>query len=237
MKVGPPHKLLLALTTLLCAHAVAASTIVAFCSTDRVQAQPLTFENASGQTLDGALLGTGTTGVVLSNDSGNGLCGWFPFAQALADSGFQVLLYEYASYNPGDNRLGDLNAAVSAFHHQGVKHIALVGASQGANLTLIASSQPPAGVVAAVTLSAEARVMASQGEELAPYAAKTTLPLLMVTAKIDSYDSDEATPRLYEQAPAEDKQLLVVPGYAHGTDLLDEPEVRKEVLAFLRTYR
>lgn len=237
MKVGITSRLLLVSVTLAFIPVGAASTFVDFCSADRVQAEPLTFENASGQPLEGALLGTGTAGVVLSNDSGNGACNWFPFAQTLAEDGFRVLLYQYASDDPSADRLSDLEAAISALQHQGVKRIILVGASQGANLTLMASSQTPSKVAAAVTLSAEARVLASVGEELAPYAAKITLPLLMLTAKTDTYGSDEATPHLYGLVPAKAKKLLVVPGYAHGTALLGEPGVSAKVLDFIGRYR
>ena len=234
MKTDVTTKFVVVLIALVFVHIAIASTFVDFCSADRVQAQPLAFENASGQPLEGALLGTGTTGVVLSNDSGNGACSWFPFAQTLAKGSFRVLLYEYASADPSADRLSDLEAAIRAFHQQGVKHLVLVGASQGANLTLIASSQTLPGVEAAVTLSAEARVLASQGEELAPYAAKIALPIFMLTAKSDAYGSDEATPQLYKLAPTKDKKLLVVPGYAHGTELLKEPGMSKKVLEFIR---
>ena len=237
MKLATPQRVIFFLTALLSFHVGAAGTFVDFCSADRVQAQPLAFENASGQPLEGALLGTGITGILFSNDSGNGSCNWFPFAQTLAEAGFRVLLYQYAGDDPSADRLSDLEAAVSVFQHQGVKRIILVGASQGANLTLMASSQTSPGMVAAVTLSAEARVLASAGEELAPYAAKIALPLLMLTAKTDTYGSDEATPHLYGLAPAKDKKLLVVPGYAHGTALLGEPEVSTKVLDFIRRYR
>lgn len=239
MKLAMPQRAIFVLTALLSFHVGAAGTFVDFCSADRVQAQPLAFENALSQPLEGALLGTGTTGILFSNDSdsGNGACNWFPFAQTLAEGGFRVLLYQYASDDPSADRLSDLEAAVTAFQHQGVKRIILVGASQGANLTLIASSQTLPGIDAAVTLSAEARVLASSGEELAPYAVKITLPLLMMTAKTDAYGSDEATPHLYRLSPARDKKLLVVPGYAHGTALLGEPGVSKKVLGFLKVYR
>ena len=237
MKLVTFRRAMFILAALSLFHVGAASTFVDFCSAERVQAQPLVFENTSDQPLEGALLGTGTTGVLFSNDSGNGACNWFPFAQTLATKGFRVFLYQYAGDDPSADRLGDLQAAITAFSRQGVKRIILIGASQGANLTLIANSQALAKVVATVTLSAEARVLASAGEELAPYAAKVTFPILMITAKIDTYGSNEATPHLYELAPSENKKLLIVPGYAHGTELLKETKVQAAVLDFLMKYR
>lgn len=55
------------------------------------------------------LLGNGTRGVVLSNQSNYVLCQWFPFARTLADRGYLVLLYNYAS---GD-AVADVRAAVA----------------------------------------------------------------------------------------------------------------------------
>src|SRR6476620_2235563 len=44
--------------------------------------------------LDGAILGTGRTGVVLANESGNIACGWMPLATELA-KGSRVVVFDY----------------------------------------------------------------------------------------------------------------------------------------------
>ena len=43
-----------------------------------------------------AVLGTGSRGVLLSNQSDEDLCAWLPLARTLARSGFRVGLYDYS---------------------------------------------------------------------------------------------------------------------------------------------
>ncbi|SRR6266536_1661022 len=44
-----------------------------------------------------AVLGSGPTGVVLSNQSDQSLCGWLGFGRKLVARGFRVLLYDYGA--------------------------------------------------------------------------------------------------------------------------------------------
>ena len=133
-------------------------TLVDNCAYPRPQAKPLSFGD-----LQGALLGHGSRGVLLSNDSGNGVCEWINLAQQLAKHGFAVLIYTYASPYPTDNRAADLQTALAALRRQGVHDITLVGASQGANLSLQAASKRLPGVTGLVALSPEAHVLATDG--------------------------------------------------------------------------
>jgi pimeloyl-ACP methyl ester carboxylesterase len=84
-----------------------------------------------------------------------------------------------------------------------------------------------------VSLSAEA---ALQGTAVAPYAAKLTAPALFVTATGDEYGAATATPGFEKAAPAKAKRLVVVPGTAHGTALLAQPAIARDVTQFLARY-
>src|SRR5437870_8634509 len=53
------------------------------------------FRAPGGHRTAAAILGVGSTGVVLSNQSGNRLCPWLPFARKLTARGIRVLVYNY----------------------------------------------------------------------------------------------------------------------------------------------
>jgi hypothetical protein len=177
-----------------------------------------------------AVLGTGPVGVVLSNQSDQDLCGWLPFAKALAARGFRVLVYDYGmTVNPE----GDIAKAAAALRGLGVRTVMLVGASQGAKASLIAAPDitPPVGGV--VSLSAE---RTERGQDVQPFAAKLRAPVLFVVAKGDLTGAADATPRLYKAATkASSRRLVVLPGDAHGIDLLSGPNgarVRSMIIDF-----
>src|ERR671937_503710 len=93
-------EMLAAAALLLVALASGASAGERSLSLDRcVHAGPHThiirFRTPGGHRTAAAVLGAGTRGVVLSNQSGNYLCPWLPFARALAARGLRVLLYNY----------------------------------------------------------------------------------------------------------------------------------------------
>lgn len=104
--------------------------------------------------------------------------------------------------------------------------MALVAASQGSNGSIIAATS----VDAVVSLSTED---ALAGVAVARCAARLTPPTLFVTSMQDAYGSTSATRGFYRSCPAKAKRLVVVAGSAHGTALLAEPAVAREVTTFL----
>jgi dienelactone hydrolase len=178
------------------------------------------------------LLGAGTIGVVLSNQNDNDVCPWLPFARTLRDDGYRVLLYRYG--RGGASPSADLAAAVDALRAQGVERIMLVGASIGAAATVVVASKSVPGVVAAVPLSA---VIVADGRSIEGDADQLSLPTLFVIADQDGSAPSQAVADLHQRAPAAEKQLLVVPGTAHGWQLLDDAAVLEQVRAFLARYR
>lgn len=202
------------------------------CPPNDLAATPVAIAGSEGTQLEGALVGKGTVGVVLSNQNDNDVCPWLPFARTLRDDGYRVLLYRYgrAAAHPSD----DLAAAVDALRAQGVERIMLVGASIGAAATVVIASKNPPDVVAAVPLSA---VSVADGRSILRDAEQLSLPTLFVTADRDGSGSSQAVPLLHERAPAAEKQLLVVPGTAHGWQLLDDDAVMQRVRDFLARYR
>lgn len=197
--------------------------------TSHLPSTDVSFSTPQGAKSDGALLGDGETGVVISNQSEGQICPWLPLAESLANGHNRVLLYQYG---PGDR--ADLVAAAAAFMAgRGVQRIILVGASQGAKATIVAATRNLQHVVALVSLSAEASLA---GLDIEPYAKKINLPVLFVTADHDPYGSSEATQTFFEDAPVKDKHLMVVPGNAHGYDLLSNASVMTAVSTFIQDH-
>jgi pimeloyl-ACP methyl ester carboxylesterase len=180
-----------------------------------------------------AVLGSGTSGVVLSNQSDQNLCGWLPFGKVLAERGFRVLLYDYGvSADPA----GDVALAAAKLRSLGAGTVQLVGASEGAKASLLAATtlQPPPAAV--VSLSAERTL---RGTDVLPAAAKLRVPVLFVTARDDSLVGD-ATGQLYRAATrSASRRLEVVAGDAHGTALLSGTggaKLQGELLSFLGSH-
>ncbi|HEX2681756.1 MAG TPA: hypothetical protein VHQ03_10740 [Candidatus Dormibacteraeota bacterium] len=181
--------------------------------------------------VEGAILGTSGAAIVMSNESNSDLCGWSDYVGSLLNAGFQVVLYNY----PDEGAAADsLTAVVGYLRDHGLKKITLMGASLGAMVSIVvgASLQPAPSAV--VSLSAEAWFPPL---EVGPFAAKLTTPTLFVTAADDPWGAAEANQSFYESAPASVKQLIVVPGDAHGWDLLTdgyEESVVTPILTFLQ---
>ena len=171
-----------------------------------------------------AILGAGTTGVVLSNQSGNYLCPWLPFARALAAKGVRVLVYNYRWGTESE----DAAYAAAGLRQHGVKRIVLMGASLGAGASLVAAANRPRRVVGAVSLSGESFI---RGVPRAIH--RLVLPVLFVAAEEDDYGAGTDARNFYASAPSNDKRLLIVPGRAHGTDLLADPNIRATVADWL----
>lgn len=193
-----------------------------------LQGQHATLRTIRKRQLPVAELGHGSHLVVLSEQSDQDLCSWLPLARELVANGFAVAMYDYT----GDP-VADLEAVVRLERSRGARTVAVMGASEGAKASIVAASTLHPQPNAVVSLSAEA---ALQEYAVAPYAQRVTAPTLLATASNDPYGSDEVDPGFYRSEPAKIKQLLVVPGTAHGTALLVNPTVHRAVLSFLTAH-
>ena len=179
-----------------------------------------------------AVLGTGSTAAVFTNESDLDLCSWLPFARALARGGVRALLYDYR-YTTQHDAL----AVAREARRLGAKRIVLVGASVGARGSLAAAAGArPRLVDAVVSLSAE-RVTREGVPDLFPVVRHLRAPTLYVAARSDPYATGADAPQLYRRTAATRKRLVLVPGTAHGVHLLDGAAgagVRRIVTAFIR---
>ena len=174
-----------------------------------------------------AVLGTGSRGVLLSNQSDEDLCAWLPLARTLARFGFRVGLYDYSGTAP----VADALSAAAELRRLGAARVALVGASEGAKVSILAAGK--VGAAAVVSLSAE-RTLVGYGDVL-PAVHRLASPVLYLYARNDPW-SESDTPALFRATRGHDKQLVALPGAAHGTTLLRHAGVTGRIVAFLRAH-
>ena len=174
-----------------------------------------------------AVLGTGSRGVLLSNQSDQDLCAWLPLARTLARSGFRVGLYDYSGSRPAADALG----AAAELRRLGAARVALVGASEGAKVSIVTAGE--VGAAAVVSLSSE-RTLTGYGDVL-PAARLLKAPVLYLYAKDDPW-SESDTPALFRATRELTKRLVALPGAAHGTALLRHAGVTSRIVTFLRAH-
>jgi dienelactone hydrolase len=186
-------------------------------------------------TLDGALVGRGRTGVVLANQSDRDLCSWIPLTRVLVHADFQVLLFDYSGADPQT----DVAAAARKLRQSGARSVALIGASKGARAVLVAASLSASRVSAVVSLSAESTGRTGP-PRITPFVRRLHVPVLFLAARHDPWTADGVdTHELYEAAHGTQRQLVELPGAAHGVDLLAGRrgrQITKQILSFLRQH-
>jgi hypothetical protein len=203
------------------------------CARGGSQVSILKIAAGHGDEIKAAMLGRGSVGVVLANQSDRDLCSWLPFARVLKRAGYRVLVFDYGNLQPWI----EVAAAAKTLHRFGAEHILLIGASEGAKASIIAAARPTTPVTAVVSLSAERYFR--DGTDVKQWVTKLTRPILFVTAKNDPYAADDTT-ALYRACNSPDKNLVTVAGDAHGVGLLGRTTgalVRGDILAFLRKHR
>ncbi|HET6866713.1 MAG TPA: alpha/beta hydrolase [Solirubrobacteraceae bacterium] len=189
----------------------------------------LRFRARDGVPLAGAIVGHGPLGVVLLHEYPGPMCGWWPYAVYLAGHGVQALLFDFRcaglSSCPPRGRsdpVADVAGAMRALRSRGARSIALVGASLGGVVAVIAGGQlNPAAIV---DLSGERDLTGLlPGPRLNSYAAAAQLhvPALFAVARDDRYVSVADMRAIYDRARSRVKHLVVLPpGSGHGWDLL-----------------
>lgn len=209
-------------------EAVPINTIWEKCG-DTLKVIPVTFTGAVGEDIQGAVLGDGETGIVLSNQSDNDPCVWVSFAQALVDAKYRVLMYHYGNGYGYDEAIAGSQVLIQ----NGAKHVILVGGSLGGAFTAAAAAKNPPGVAAAVTLSAAIVV---PPQDPTPLAGQIKIPIMLVTADVDPAGSLKMAKDIFAGLTISDKQLVIVPHGPHGAALMDDPDTRGKVMAFLEAH-
>jgi pimeloyl-ACP methyl ester carboxylesterase len=174
--------------------------------------------SVEGEMLDGIVVGDGRAGAVLAHQRGSNLCEWLPYAKRLAGRGYSALAFDFSnSVSLPDS----VTAAAEELRRRGAQRIVLAGASMGGTASLVAA-RSVRGVVGVVSLSGPELY-----SDLDAGAAVRSLevPVLLFAARGDGHFPADAR-RLYRQAQSDDKELVLLPGAAHGTALLSAGRAR-----------
>jgi len=200
------------------------------CATRAERAAALRFFTADDRPLVGVQLGSGPVGIVLAHGSQGSLCDWIGYARELAGAGYRVLAYDAGSEFNGVGL--DAEAATEALRRAGAEKVVIMGSSLGALAALVAGAALPVQPDAIVSLSAPASLGYLHGLDAV---ARLHAPVLFMAAQDDQPFSDDAR-SLYAAAASSDKQLRVVPGSAHGSDLLQDPSLHDFVWSFIAAH-
>jgi pimeloyl-ACP methyl ester carboxylesterase len=190
-------------------------TPVADCiNAEQQRAGGFTRAHGNGRAVSGIVFGSGTTGVVLANQSDGDLCQWQPYALELARKGYRTAVFNYT----GQDSPLDVLAALDALRAKGAHKVFLIGASMGGTAVLDAGSQAQPPVAGVVDLSGPESYA---GANALAAVQKLTVPALFIAGQFDTPFIDN-TNHLYAACVCKDKQLSVEPTGDHGVSLLND---------------
>lgn len=186
--------------------------------------QPRMIESSTGERLYAVGAGTGKQGVVLVHGSGSrGICNWANEIAWLARSGLHVTGYDQAcvgdSTCAGETRpVDDLIAVVADLRRRGATEVAVIGASAGGALPLVAAGRPQSGISSVVSLSAVLREPVGDAEPT-KIIADVKAPVLYVLAA-DDPASSPAEVRSFQRRTRGSRLVLLPAGSGHAQDVL-----------------
>ena len=159
------------------------------------------------------LIGTGTDGVVLGPQDDGDICQWLPYAEELATT-YRVALFDW------DEPRTELPAlAVAALHDAGVKKVVLGGASYGGALALSEAYRVRPRLAGVLSFGGELTLPGFDGRA---GIRKWRGPLLALGSEQDDFFDARNARQLRRLHPGPET-VVMVPGHAHGVDLLDDP--------------
>ena len=216
--------------------------VVEDCLTAAEQKRVVGLRASDGTRLAAAVLGRGSTGVVLVHGSRSDFCEWMWYARKLARSHRVAAIdlrgsgSSYPAPREGDvaRYERDVLAAVAELRRRGSSRIFTMGSSLGAGVVLVAAPLQRQGLAGVVSLSAPAST-APQYDTIGAVR-RTGVPVLFLAALGDrSFAADARV--LYRAARSRHKRLRIIAGAAHGSRLLAERVPAAAVARFLAAPR
>jgi pimeloyl-ACP methyl ester carboxylesterase len=192
-------------------------------------ARPIRLRTSDGVTLAGAVTGSGLVGAVLIHEYPRDLCGWLPYARYLGRRGVQALAFDLRCFGASacpkgrSHAVTDVAAAVTELHRRGARRVALIGASMGGAIAVVAAARlHPAAVI---DLSGErdtTGLTAGIDADAAAAAARhVTAPAQFAVARGDRYVPVSDMRTIARRARSATRRLIVLPATAgHGWDLV-----------------
>lgn len=191
------------------------------CPQEAAQGESVRLTNSAGYSLAAVELGSGTQGIVLAHQSEGSLCEWLPFGRFLAEKGYRVLAFDFAgsgSSTPTRQKtyVEDVRTAVAYLRDRGVTKVAIMGASMGATMSIVAGAAIAPPVDAVIAISPPVDFDGVNAEKAAP---SLSAPTLYIAGDTDG-DYASYAEAIYAATPGEDRQLLVVEAPQHGIQIL-----------------
>jgi predicted alpha/beta-hydrolase family hydrolase len=210
------------------------------CVTRAERRRVLRFRAIDGVRLIGVEFGRGTRSVILAHQGGAppNLCGWVPYARALAAAGYRVVVFDHrgfgssgrASHWRRSDRVDfDVLGAIRTMRARGARSIVLGGASLGGAAVLAAAAQTTPAVDGVISFSSP-RFYVNVNALAAVQASR--VPVLFLAQEDDDPFDDDAR-ALYAASASADKRLEITAGPEHGFRLLQNSSTRAVVDAFL----
>lgn len=159
------------------------------------------------------LIGTGTSGVVLGPHDNGDICQWLPYAERLAKR-YRVALFDWKQPRSEVPLL-----AVAALRDAGVRRVVLGGASYGGALAMSEAHRVRPRLAGVLSFGGELTLPGFDGRA---GIRKWRGPLLAISSEHDDFFDRRDARHLRALHPGPETVLLI-PGDAHGVDLLDDP--------------
>jgi dienelactone hydrolase len=177
---------------------------------------------ANGRRVRAAVLGRGPA-VVFLNQSGNDLCVWMALARRMADHGRSAAVFTYSFTDAAHERDIAREALAVARAATASRRFVLIGASLGGRVVFVAAAAGPHGLGGIVSLSGERRVL--DYADILPDVRRVTTPLLYVGSREDGWTDGTRQPqKLRAAVGSREARFILVPGLAHGVELLTGPD-------------
>ena len=210
------------------------------CVRKRDHARVVRFRAGDRARLIGVMLGRGSVGIAVGHEVRANLCNWMPFARVLAKRGYRVLALDFRNSGSSgvvnNSRAGwhdlDFAAAAGVLRSAGAKRVLFGGASLGAAAALAAAGRSAGAPAGVFSLSAPGAWTERLDAEKA--VRKLAVPVLFLVDPADGGFAEDAQ-SLYEHTVLPDKELVMVPGGGHGTQMLRGAAgapAREAILAF-----
>jgi dienelactone hydrolase len=206
------------------------------------QGRTLRLTNHAGLEIAAVDLGEGPRAVVLAHQSDADMCQWLPYATVLAGQGYRVVAFDFAGFGtssptPTPTYLDDIRTVVDYLRATGAMRVAVVGASMGATMGVVAAAAISPPIDGVVAVSAPKVFDGVYAERAAP---NLHTPALYIAGNEDgdyqvyAKDLDDATPEALQG-------LLVVVSPEHGVALVGADtaagaEVRSAIGQFLAVH-
>jgi pimeloyl-ACP methyl ester carboxylesterase len=194
-------------------------------STNGVKGRSMWFSASDGVRLYGIESGRGDTAVVLAHEGGADLCGWLSYIETLDRVGIRAFAFDFRGYGnsdrPDEARLAlgrDLAAAVARVRADGARHVFLMGASMGG--AAVVQNSAGIRVDGLISLSGT-RLWSGYGINDPAGVRDLSAPFLYVGSREDTRAPLQEARSLFDRVGSRDKQIVLYPGGAHGTMLVD----------------